>query len=81
MPTAIKHPSFDRTCTVMPEILRVCKAIPRGYGYLEKNTGASRGSLHVLCARLRERGLLEAINPGTPAVKLKTTPKGAKHWQ
>jgi hypothetical protein len=76
----IKHPQLDRTCAVMPKILRACLKRPRTYDYLERATGAPRDSLHVLCMRLRNRGLLVATDPGTPDVKHATTRAGAQGW-
>lgn len=77
----MKHPAFDRTCAVMPAILRACLKRPRSYDYLQGKTGATRGSLHVLCARLRVRGLLRPLSPGTTSVLFQTTPKGARPFR
>lgn len=81
MDKRIHYPNLDRPSVIMPTILRACLRRPRGYSYLEKKTGSSRGSLHVLCNRLRAKGLLKPINPGTVDVKYQTTKKGGAAWQ
>ena len=49
---------------------------PRTYDYLESVTGSTRGSLHVLVKRMRDRGLLTAIDGGTHDVQHVATKRG-----
>lgn len=74
--TSDKNEVSSRPCKVMPAILNACKSLPRSYGYLEKKTSSSRGSLHVLCKRLRDRGLLEVVETQAGVVKHQATEAG-----
>ena len=72
----IETQSFPRPCNVMPAILNACRRRPRTYDYLESVTGSTRGSLHVLVKRMRDRGLLTAIDGGTHDVQHVATKRG-----
>lgn len=72
----LKHDHLSRTCEVMPTILRACRTTPRSYALLQKLTGSTRGSLYVLCMRLRDRGLLVKHVAAGGSVKHLATRRG-----